>query len=329
MEFWIWAPLLLVGAGVVLAVPLFNAERLRGAGIAIVLMLPVLGLSLYTLVGDPRALDVESDAEARDIGTMTRNLQARLSEEDTQDAEGWLLLGRSYRAQGQLPEAVTALQRARSIDPNNPSVLAELVETRLYASGQPRFPDESLALLDRALEIDPDHQKTLWLRGLAAAQAGDDARAAELWQRLLVQLPPGTGVAQLITEQLAQLDAPTEPDDSSAALVDLRVVPGRAHEVPTDNAVLFVIARETGAAGPPLAVRRIPSPRLPLELTLTDADSMLPQRPLSAAGSVEVQARLSASGQPAAQPGDWQSASLETALPRDGVIVLALDERVQ
>lgn len=329
MEFWIWAPLLLVAAGIALAVPLFNAQRLRVAGIAIVLMLPVLGLSLYTLVGDPRALDVEAGAEARDIGTMTRNLQARLSEEGTQDAEGWLLLGRSYRAQGQLPEAVTALQRARSIDPDNPTVLAELVETQLYASGQPRFPDEGVALLDRALEIDPGHQKALWLRGLAAAQAGDDALAATAWQRLLAQLEPGSSIAQMITEQLAQLDIDDTPADASATLLDLRIVPGRAHQAATESAVLFVIAREAGSAGPPLAVRRIPSPRLPLELTLSDADSMLPQRPLSGAGSVEVQARLSATGQPAAQPGDWQSVSLRTDLPRDGVIVLALDERVQ
>lgn len=328
MEFWIWGPLLLLAAGMVLAGPLLKAERLRGAGIAVVLMLPVLGLSLYALIGNPQALDAGPASGPRDIGTLTRTLQTRLSEEDRQDAEGWMLLGRSYRAQGQFPEAVTALQRARSIDPENPSVLAELVESLLYASGQPQFPAESVALLDRALEIDPNHQKALWLRGLAAAQSGDDARAATAWRRLLAQLEPGSGVAQIITEQLAQLDVPPRGEAPAPALLDLRIVPGRAHQVPTEGAVLFVIAREPGSSGPPLAVRRIPSPRLPLELTLTDADSMLPQRPLSAAGSVEVLARLSASGEPAARPGDWESAVLGTALPRDGVMVLALDEPV-
>ena len=124
---------------------------------------------------------------------------------------------------------------------------------------------------------------------------------------------------------LAQLEMQAEP---VPALLDVRIVPGRAYEVPTDQAALFVIAREPGSSGPPLAVRRVLAPRLPLEIALTDADSMLPQRPLSAVSEVEIQARLSASGEPAAQPGDWQSAALRAALPHEGVIVLALDEQV-
>lgn len=325
MEFWIWATLLLLAAGTALATPLLQSGRLRAAGITVLLALPVLGLSLYAVIGDPRAIEAGPVVDDRDIGALTRELRARMDERQ-EDAEGWLLLGRSYRAQGQFPEAVTALQRAYSIQPDNPSVLTELVESLLYASGQPTFPDESLAMLDRALEIDPGHQKALWLRGLAAAQVGNSERAAALWRRLLAQVEPDSGVARIIAEQLAQLELPRA--EAEATLLDVRIVPGRAWEVPTDGAALFVIVREPGGNGPPLAVRRILSPRLPLELELSDADSMLPQRPLSAVTEVEVQARLSASGEPAAQPGDWQSEALRAALPHDGVLVLALDELI-
>jgi cytochrome c-type biogenesis protein CcmH/NrfG len=39
---------------------------------------------------------------------------------------------------------------------------------------------------------DPSQQKGLWLLGIDAVQRGDDAQAIETWQRLLVQIPPGS-----------------------------------------------------------------------------------------------------------------------------------------
>ena len=60
------------------------------------------------------------------------------------------------------------------------------------------------------------------------------------------------------------------------------------------NAVLYVIARAAGqTAGPPSAVKRINSPRFPLEIDLTTADSMMGQ-PLPA--NVRIEARLDSDG---------------------------------
>src|SRR5690606_25422737 len=77
------------------------------------------------------------------------------------------------------------------------------------------------------------------------------------------------------------------------------------------SATLFLIARPAGeTSGPPLAVRRIAQPEFPLELQLSDADSMLPQRPVSGFSELQLQARVSINGNPLASPGDWQSATL-------------------
>jgi len=84
---------------------------------------------------------------------------------------------------------------------------------------------------------------------------------------------------------------------------------------------------QLAAAGPPLGARKIERPEFPLTLSLTDKDSMLPQRPISAAGEVEIQARLSFSGQPLPVTGDWQSQ------PASGLsgqpIRLLLDQQVE
>ena len=62
------------------------------------------------------------------------------------------------------------------------------------------------------------------------------------------------------------------------------------------SATLFLIARDPAAPNPPLGAMRIPNPIFPISLQLTDANSMMPQRPISGPDQIEVSARLSMSG---------------------------------
>ena len=68
---------------------------------------------------------------------------------------------------------------------------------------------------------------------------------------------------------------------------------------------LFVLARNPKQPGPPLAVQRHLSNELPLQLELTTADAMLPTRSIANAQDIEIVARLSASGMPTEQSGDY------------------------
>ena len=80
--------------------------------------------------------------------------------------------------------------------------------------------------------------------------------------------------------------------------------------------------------GPPLAVIRRPPDAVPGEFSLSDANSMIQGRSLSAYPEVTVVARLSSSGQPGAQPGDWFA---ETVVrPSAGEpVALVIDQVVQ
>jgi hypothetical protein len=95
------------------------------------------------------------------------------------------------------------------------------------------------------------------------------------------------------------------------------------------RAVLYVVIRNAGPAmGPPIGVRRINGPTLPLELTITDRDSMIAERKISLESEIQLQARLSLSGSPAARDGDWQSASQTVSLDSDAPVQLVLDQQV-
>jgi hypothetical protein len=81
--------------------------------------------------------------------------------------------------------------------------------------------------------------------------------------------------------------------------------------------------------GPPLGVRRVIDPILPLDITISDQDSMLEERQISSEGEVRLQARISLTGSPAAGSGDWQSAPVTVSLDSAKAMELVIDQRVE
>ena len=93
------------------------------------------------------------------------------------------------------------------------------------------------------------------------------------------------------------------------------------------GAVLFVIARREGG-GPPLAVRRIDAPRLPLDFELTPADRMIQALPWG--GPLRITARLDRDGNATSrQPGDLQGRAPEPVSPGAEGVRVVLDERIE
>ena len=93
------------------------------------------------------------------------------------------------------------------------------------------------------------------------------------------------------------------------------------------NAQLFIIARAP-EGGPPIAVIRQPPSAVPGQFSLSDANVMLQGRSLAAYPEVVVVARLSQSGQPTAQPGDWQAEAIVRP-SEEPTVALVIDEVVQ
>lgn len=90
--------------------------------------------------------------------------------------------------------------------------------------------------------------------------------------------------------------------------------------------VLFVIARSGGAAaGPPLAVVRIPSPRFPVEFEMGQGNVMMPGARFE--GPIRLKARLDLDGNAMTRtPGDLEGALSESVLPGERVEIV-LDRR--
>jgi cytochrome c-type biogenesis protein CcmH len=130
---------------------------------------------------------------------------------------------------------------------------------------------------------------------------------------------------------VAETVVATSTDDSSWQGTKLNITAGDA--LPAGLAaetVLYVMVRTPGGAmGPPIGVRRVIGPSLPMEITITDRDSMLKERMISSEAEIQIQARLSRSGSPAPAPGDWQSQKVTVGLLSNDPVELTLDQQVE
>jgi len=167
-------------------------------------------------------------------------------------------------------------------------------------------------LFESALAISPNNPKALFYAGMAALNRGDKNLAADRWEALLATSPPPNiqeilrpKIAELRGEPVAAAVAQTAPAATVQGLtVAVSLGVGASAVAPAD-ATVFVIARDPDQPSPPIAAVRRKVSELPDEVSIGDADAMIPGRVPSGFARLEIVARVSMSGQPMAQSGDW------------------------
>ncbi len=339
MSFWILAVALLTLSAAVISWPLFaGTARERIVAISLLLVIPLAGLVLYQQIGSPAAINLPATvATQASVEDLVADLQQRMNE-NPDDAEGWVVLGRSLKTMRRYAEAKTALSNANHLLPGDPMIMVELAEASLFASGKPEISAEILQLLEDALAIDPLQQRGLWLLGIAAAQGGDNERAIAFWQKLLNQMDPASDVGQTVARQIelarARAGQPeagqANPGQASSGIVlpvNITLADELAGSLPP-GAVLFVFIRQAGTQGMPLAVKRIPAPRFPLSIQFSNADLLQPGGALENFATLDISARISMTGVANIASGDYQADALKFEPNAAGEIALRIARRV-
>jgi cytochrome c-type biogenesis protein CcmH len=141
---------------------------------------------------------------------MVDGLAARL-EDDPDDVDGWLRLGRSRLVLGEAEGATAAFVRARTLDPDNVDALMGEAQARLAAAdrieGVPLVSDELVALLAEMARVQPENPQPHWYLGLHALQQGEIDTARSSWQRVLGLLGPENPSYAAVKEQIDALPA--------------------------------------------------------------------------------------------------------------------------
>ena len=329
--FWLISGVMLAAAALFVAVPLYRREKkLSATSVASVVLVTALSAALYSQIGTPGLDSGRGEnvaGEAPDIQQMVNSLAARL-QENPEDLAGWKMLGRSYLQLQNFPGAVAAFEKAVEMESaQNGQTLADLGEAVLMTD-QSTLLGRAGQLFENALALTPDNPKALFYSGMAAVQRGDNALAAERWEALLATSPP-ENVQNILRQRIAELrgetQAPVAPVavEQPGAVVDVVVSLGSAAtQANLPDTTVFIIARDPNQPSPPIAAVRRRLSELPATIAIGDSDAMIPGRVPSGFAKLEIVARVSLSGQPVAQPGDWYGQQQVTTATSDTVEIV-------
>ncbi len=195
-------------------------EGVQGKTPALVLAMaiPAVAVLLYFQVGKPRALSstppaVAGTAQTSSAGEMTNErIEANVAslakhlEQNPNDAQGWIMLARSYSVLGHFGEASSAFAKATALVDNNADLWADYAEALAMSNGQ-QMAGTPIELVNKALQLDPQNRKALALAGAAAFEAKDFHSAIDYWERLLRLLPAKSELAKTVSEKVARARA--------------------------------------------------------------------------------------------------------------------------
>lgn len=289
----------------------------------LLVLLPMLSLLLYVSLGDINALSkVELQQTqvkaAENMAGMMDKLRQRLQQQPD-DVEGWIMLGRSYGFLQQYQDAADAFARADKLKPDDVEIMLQYANNLAMASGG-SMKGEPEQLIARVIEKAPDNANALWLAGMAMAEAGDFAKAKQYWQKLLQLLPPDAEGLSQVQQMLAAVDQELEKQRSAGPAIEIKVKvtidPALKANLQPQDAV-FIYAQAVNGPKMPLAIVRKQGSDLPTEVVLNDQMAMQGGSRLGEQQQLRIVARVSKSGQAMTQPGDLLG-SVELAQPFAG-----------
>ena len=312
--FWFLAGAL-VSVAIMLSVRAWLRDRPAQAGrsaipsfavpIGAALALIGVALGIYFLLGSPDSITAshaaasadsshpvqagQSSAAAGSLDDVTNKLAARLAASGGSDSE-WKLLAESYEYMGRTAEAKDAR--------------AHIASGASTAAGDATA-DESGA------QVNSEQMA-------AIADALDKPSAAT----------PATGARDTGNTTVPAQGSGSAPGPGHAEISGTVDIASKFTAQAAAGATLFIYAKQPNAPGPPVAVLRVRAEHWPVTFTLNDANAMVPGRNLSNADTVQIEARISKTGDALPQSGDLVG-SVPSVNPRAGHSVkISIDREI-
>jgi cytochrome c-type biogenesis protein CcmH len=269
---------------------------------------------------DREIKQAQASAEQGDMTALLEQLYQKLKQAP-ENIEGWRLLARSAMNTEYYDLAVESYTQIIRIfdatDESTASVHGLLAQAHYYQN-QGRFNSNVQGALDQALKQNPNEVNSLGLMAINAFTRKEYSAAIGFWQRILVAVPDHPSKVSIETgiqrAQIALGEAPvntSQPTNASIVIARIQVEVSVAPEVLAQvNAhdTVFIFAKAAAGTGPamPLAARKLKVSDLPITIELNDQSAMGPMAKLSQVTHANVVARISKTGQPIAQAGDYE-----------------------
>ena len=318
-----------------------NADSKSRMGLLLTaILIPASALGTYLIRGphDEVALATMLEAQNQSVGEEQRSMAETVefvrklegvAHSNPDRAEYWFMLGNYRMGLESYEPAVDAYLKAGTLYPLDTGISAKIAEAQ-YLADNLRLTDRVRQQIDTVLEADPHNLIVLSILANAAFQAKQYQAAISFWQRALIALPEGSPTAQSVQTNIEQMqrvagvhnsavsqsgDIATSTADASATEATDDVESGPSLDVLVSlgegvvaepGTTVFVLARQYQGPPMPVVVERLSAAQLPARLRMDDSKVMVRGRSLADFDQLELVARLSYTGSPAAQSGDYQ-----------------------
>ena len=292
--------------------------------VVLAVALPLGSMGLYMWVGQPEALNpmaakTPDQVDPKDLAKMAQTLAEKLQAKPD-NLQGWVMLGRTYRALENFDAALKAYDSALKLSADDDLKLERIEIIAMQRQGQ--FEGEPWNVIREVLQRDPQHFGALLTAGSASYAEGKFADALKYWEQARKPLdannPDLEGLENAIAAVRDRLGMPpakssltasSTASSTSVATSGLNVtgqvnLSASLKSKASPNDVVFIYATPANGDRMPLAIFKTTVSQLPLNFTLDDSSAMTPDRKLSAAGEVMVKVRVSKSGNAMPQSGD-------------------------
>lgn len=295
--------------------------------LATAVLVPVLSLAFYMQWGQKKDWDIyqlletlskvetreEYDKKLRELIVL---VQARLNQ-TPDNIQLVNLLAQTAMTLQDYDQAVDAYRRILKAFPDSPRIIANLAQAMFYRAGNVVTP-EVREYTHKALALAPMMPEMLGLAGIDAKNQGDYRTAIRYWKTAVQHMDPNSRVAQgylngiakaeqALVEAGEKLDAEEKPAADAGEKIQLQVSLADSVKI-SGGETLFVYARAWQGPKMPLAIQKLSASQLPLTVTLDESMAMAPGMTIKSFPELELVARISRTGSPTAQSGDWQGA---------------------
>lgn len=232
------------------------------------------------------------------------------------------------------------INRARDIDPDNEHALW-LQSIALQQAGEHETAMQGFDRLLGMAQGNPDAMATVeQMRAISLEALGGEESRGTTSPEMPANQPDNTSsstaasadgqTGSQTTNQAATQSSNTQPDntaDSKTAIEVTVSLSDEARSASSDDQVVFIYATATDGPPMPLAVSRLTVSELPITITLDNSMAMIPTMTLSTFPSVTVGARVSTTGTPTAQQGDWFSEANNISPADTDALTLTIDQQ--
>jgi len=136
-----------------------------------------------TTAGDTTVAAARAQRSAAELVEVTRR--------EPDNVQAWLAMAQAHRQAREYPAAIKAYETALKLDSGNADAWADYADA-LASANQRKLAGNPATAISRALKLDPNHAKGLWLQASLDLELRRYDAALAQWKKLRATLPAGS-----------------------------------------------------------------------------------------------------------------------------------------